>query len=57
MVEYIKRCHPKKVNIGKNSCERILLPEPSKEEVKQLIEGLKDIPKIEVKKNAKLWMA
>ena len=46
-----------KINIGKNSCERILLPEPSKEEVKQLIEGLKDIPKIEVKRNAKLWMA
>ena len=57
MVEYIKRCHPKKVNIGKNSCKGILLPEPSKEEVKQLIDGLADIPKIEIKRNAKLWMA
>ena len=57
MLEYIKRCHPKKVNIGKNSCRNIELPEPSKEEVKQLIDGLADIPKIEVKENAQLWMA
>ena len=57
MVKYIKRCHPKKVNIGKNSCKGFLLPEPSKEEVKQLIDGLADIPKIEVKENAQLWMA
>ena len=57
MLEYIKRCNPKKVNIGRNSCRSIELPEPSKDEVKLLIEGLKDISKIEIKKNAKLWMA
>ena len=57
MIEYIQRCHPKKLNIGRNSCERITLPEPSKEEVKQLIDGLVDTSKIEIKKNAKLWMA
>ena len=57
MLEYIKRCNPKKVNIGRNSCRNIELPEPSKEEVKLLIEGLKGISKIEIKKNAKLWMA
>ncbi len=57
MLEYIKRCNPKKVNIGRNSYRNIELPEPSKEEVKLLIEGLKGISKIEIKKNAKLWMA
>ena len=57
MLEYIKRCNPKKVNIGRNSYRNIELPEPSKEEVKLLIEGLKCISKIEIKKNAKLWMA
>ena len=57
MLEYIKRCNPKKVNIGRNSCRNIELPEPSKEEVELLIEGLKGISKIEIKKNAKLWMA
>jgi DNA repair photolyase len=57
MLEYIKRCNPKKVNIGRNSYRNIELPEPSKEGVKLLIEGLKGISKIEIKKNAKLWMA
>ena len=57
MIENIQRCHPKKLNIGRNSSERITLPEPSKEEVKQLIDGLVDTSKIEIKKNAKLWMA
>lgn len=56
MLEYIYRCNPKKVNIGRNSCRSIVLPEPTHEEVKQLIDGLKDIPKIEIKKNAKSWI-
>ena len=55
MLEHIYRCNPKKVNIGRNSCRSIVLPEPTSDEVKQLIDGLKDIPKIEIKKNAKSW--
>ena len=56
MLEYINRCQPKKVNIGRNSCRSIELPEPTKEEVKQLIYELKDMTRVEVKKNAKLWL-
>ena len=57
MLEYINRCQAKKVNIGRNSCRSIVLPEPTKEEVKQLIYELKDITKVEVKNNAKVWLA
>lgn len=57
MLEYINQCHPKKVNVGRNSYRDIVLPEPTKEEVKQLLNGLKEIsPRIEVKKNAKSWI-
>lgn len=57
MLEYIIRCQAKKVNIGRNSCRSIVLPEPTKEEAKQLIYELKDITKVEVKSNAKMWIA
>ena len=40
-----------------DSIRSIVLPEPTKEEVKQLIYELKDITKVEVKNNAKVWLA
>lgn len=57
MVSYIKKCKPKLVNIGRNSRREILLPEPSNEEVKQLIVELKKFTKVHVKKNARAWLA
>lgn len=57
MLEYIKRCQPKVVNIGRNTRREIELPEPTKEEVQQLIFGLKNFTKVHVKDNGKFWLA
>ena len=57
MLEYINRCQAKKVNIGRNSRRDIELPEPTKEEVQQLISGLKDFTNIHIKENGKFWLA
>ena len=55
MVAFIRRCSPKLVNIGRNSCRRIVLPEPTQEEVQQLIAELKSFAKVNVKDNALEW--
>lgn len=55
MVTFIRRCKPKLVNIGRNSCRRIVLPEPTQEEVQQLIAELKSFTKVNVKDNALEW--
>ena len=55
MVTFIRRCKPKLVNIGRNSCRRIVLPEPTQEEVQQLIAELKSFAKVNVKDNALEW--
>lgn len=55
MVTFIRRCKPKLVNIGRNSCRRIVLPEPTQEEVQQLIVELKSFTKVNVKDNALEW--
>lgn len=58
MVSFIRRCSPKLVNIGRNSCRRIVLPEPTQEEVQQLIaelKSLKSFTKVNVKDNALEW--
>lgn len=58
MVSFIRRCNPKLVNIGRNSCRRIVLPEPTQEEVQQLIaklKSLKSFTKVNVKDNALEW--
>lgn len=57
MLEYIKRCQPKVVNIGRNTRREIELPEPTKEEVQLLISGLKEFTKVHVKENGKCWLA
>ena len=49
-VKMIKCCNPKQVNIGANS-GNIKLPEPSKEEVLQLIEELSKFTKVHLKPN------
>lgn len=55
MVAFIRRCSPRLVNIGRNSCRRIVLPEPAQEEVQQLIAELKSFAKVNVKDNALEW--
>ena len=55
MVSFIRRCSPKLVNIGRNSCRRIVLPEPTQEEVQQLIAELKSLANVNVKDNALIW--
>ena len=55
MVSFIRRCSPKLVNIGKESKGRVKLPEPTQEEVLQLIAELKSLTKVNVKDNALEW--
>lgn len=58
MVSFIRRCSPKLVNIGKESKRRVKLPEPTQEEVQQLIaelKSLKSFTKVNVKDNALEW--
>ena len=57
MLEHIRRCQPKVVNIGRNTRRNIELPEPTKEEVQQLISGLQEFTKVHVKENGKFWLA
>ena len=57
MLDYLKRCQPKVVNIGRNTRREIELPEPTKEEVQQLISGPKEFTKVHVKENGKFWLA
>ena len=55
MVSFIRRCSPKLVNIGRKSCRRIVLPEPTQEEVQQLIAELESFANVNVKDNALIW--
>ena len=55
MVSFIRRCSPKLVNIGKESKGRVKLPEPTQEEVQQLIAELKSFANVNVKDNALIW--
>ena len=57
MLEHIRRCQPKVVNIGRNTRRNIELPEPTKEEVQQLISGLQEFTKVHVKENGEFWLA
>lgn len=57
MLDYIRRCQPKIVNIGRNTRREIELPEPTKEEIQQLISGLKEFTKVHIKENGKFWLA
>lgn len=55
MVALIKRCNPKWVNIGRNSCKSVVLLEPTEKEAQQLIAELKEFTKVYVKSNALEW--
>ena len=54
LVELIKRCNPKQVNIGKNSKEEIIkLPHPTANKTKQLIIELRKFTEVDIKDNLK----
>jgi DNA repair photolyase len=56
LVSMLKTCHPQQVNVGRNSRREILLPEPTSNDVQVLISELSTFTKVEVKKNAKVWI-
>ena len=51
LVECIRKCKPKQVNIGANTNGYVKLPEPSKDEVIALIDELSAFTKVEQKTN------
>jgi len=54
LVDYVRKCNPKQVNIGVNSKEHIVSfrdREPSKEEVLELINELERFTKVVQKSN------
>lgn len=56
-IENIKRCKPRRVNIGINSTRNIVMPEPTPEKVKDLIAELRKFTMVHIKKNAAIWLA
>ena len=55
-VELIKRCKPRRVNIGRNSTRNIVLPEPTADKVKDLVSTLREFTRVHIKNNAKVWL-
>jgi len=52
LVELIKICHPKQVNIGFNTSYKVQLPEPSEQKTIELITELKKFTKVKLKSNS-----
>ena len=54
-VDIIRRCNPRRVNIGKNSAKdyRVLEPDPKK--IRELVTSLRAFTRVEIKKNASIW--
>ena len=55
-VEIIRQCNPRFVNIGKESMKKVWVPEPTSEQVKELVAELRKITKVIIKNNAKSWL-
>ena len=55
MVDFIRRCKPKQVNIGKNTNKMIQLLEPPKNKVSSLINELQSFTNVHIKNNIKDW--
>jgi hypothetical protein len=53
LIDLIKMCRPKKVNIGFNTSFKVKLPEPSKEKLLALIDELQKFTIIDKKNNLK----
>ena len=54
-VEIIRQCNPRFVNIGKESMKKVWVPEPTSEQVKELVAELREITKVAIKSNARSW--
>lgn len=55
LVEMLKACQPKQVNIGRNSVRQVQLPEPDRDKVQALITALNTFTTVHVKSNASVW--
>lgn len=53
LLEYIKRCNPIQVNIGKNSYRSVVLSEPKKGKTIEFINELNKFTRVEIKDNLK----
>ena len=56
LVEIVRQCNPRFVNIGRNSERKISLPEPTSTQVKVLVAELREITKVIIKSNARSWL-
>ena len=54
-VDIIRRCNPRRVNIGKNSAKDYRVPEPNPKKVQDLVTSLWAFTRVEIKKNASIW--
>jgi DNA repair photolyase len=54
-VDIIRRCNPRRVNIGKNSAKDYRVPEPNPKKVQDLVTSLRAFTRVEIKKNASIW--
>ena len=54
-VDIIRRCNPRRVNIGKNSAKDYRVPEPDPNKVRNLVTSLRAFTRVEMKKNASIW--
>ncbi len=55
LVEIIRLCNPRFVNIGRESKRKVWVPEPTSTQVKELVAELREITKVIVKSNARSW--
>ena len=56
LVEIIRQCNPRFVNIGRESKRKVWVPEPTSAQVKVLVAELREITKVIIKSNAKSWL-
>ena len=54
-VDIIRRCNPRRVNIGKNSAKDYRVPEPNPKKVQDFVISLRAFTRVEIKKNASIW--
>ena len=55
LVDLVKRCQPSFVHIGRNTRRQVVLPEPARYQVIELIERFTEFTTVKVKHNANIW--
>ena len=56
LVEIIRQCNPRFVNVGRESKRKVWVPEPTSAQVKELVAELRETTKVIIKSNAKSWL-